>query len=249
MNKKFMLGALSGVSALAIGFPLAAQVAGAQSASGADIPAIEDRLFARPALTDDQLQKMIAGDQAILDNLDELVSAIRSATQAHKDALTAALSITDEDNRQEAVRAAMDARRDVIKGFMEANPELKDALPFGGERGHGRGPGPEKLAEKLGMTADELKAAIDGGQTIEQIAAEKGIELPARPMMGMMGGRGGHGGHMGGRLAEKLGMTPEALKAELDSGKTIEQIAEEKGVTLPKRPMFKAHFDGAFDAE
>lgn len=240
MNKKFMLGALSGVSALAIGFPVLAQVAGAQTVSGTDVPAFENRLFVRPALTDEQLQKMIARDQAVLDNLDELASSILSATQAHKDALTAALTIADEDARKEAVRDAEEARRESMKAFMEANPDLKGAMPFGGP--HGRGPGPEMLAEKLGMTADELKAELDSGKTIEQIAEEKGVDLPARPM-------GGHRGAMGGMLAEKLGMTPDELKAELASGKTIEQIAEQKGVTLPERPIFKARFGNAFNAE
>lgn len=48
---------------------------------------------------------------------------------------------------------------------------------------HGRGHGPDMLLEKLGMTEEEFTAAIDSGKTIEEIAAEKGVELPAKKMM------------------------------------------------------------------
>jgi hypothetical protein len=41
-----------------------------------------------------------------------------------------------------------------------------------------------------------------------------------------------------GNPAQKLGMTEAELKAAMDSGKTIEQIAEEKGIDLPPRPPF-----------
>jgi ribosomal protein S20 len=58
--------------------------------------------------------------------------------------------------------------------------------------------------------------------------------------MGRLGGRGG--GWMGGFkgclpghqewLAEQLGMTVEELNAELEAGKTVAELAEEKGVDL-----------------
>ena len=65
---------------------------------------MEDRWSAeRPALDADALQEMIDRDQALLDNVDEMVMALKSATQAHKDALTSALSIADEDARGQAV--------------------------------------------------------------------------------------------------------------------------------------------------
>ena len=39
---------------------------------------------------------------------------------------------------------------------------------------------------------------------------------------------------MGGMMMlEKLGMSQEELQAELDAGKTMQQIAEEKGIELP----------------
>lgn len=197
MKNKFLLGAVSGVTALAVGFPILAQVAGAQTTTASSQPVMEDRWSAeRPALDADALQEMIDRDQALLDNVDEMVMALKSATQAHKDALTSALSIADEDARADAVRAANEARRSAMEAAIEANPDLKGVLPFGpgGRGGHGgmmRGHGPEKLAETLGLTADELKTQLDAGKTIEEIAAEKGVTLPERPAFG--GGMMRHG--------------------------------------------------------
>ena len=72
-----------------------------------------------------------------------------------------------------------------------ANADLKSAMmPFGGrgpgmgghgKMGMGQGFGSAALATKLGMTETDLKAALAGGQTIQQIAESKGITLPVRP--------------------------------------------------------------------
>ncbi|RME63104.1 MAG: hypothetical protein D6790_05270 [Caldilineae bacterium] len=48
--------------------------------------------------------------------------------------------------------------------------------PFGPRRGH---PGQEALAEALGMTSEELHEALRSGQTLEEIAAEQGVDLDA----------------------------------------------------------------------
>jgi len=45
-----------------------------------------------------------------------------------------------------------------------------------GERGKG-GPGLEVAAQALGMTADELHTALDGGQTLAQVASDKGVNV------------------------------------------------------------------------
>ena len=37
------------------------------------------------------------------------------------------------------------------------------------------------------------------------------------------------------RMAEKLGLSSEELKAELDSGKSLREIAEEKGVEFTSK--------------
>jgi hypothetical protein len=65
------------------------------------------------------------------------------------------------------------------------DPE-EDVCPFGGACGgfgHGmggfgyRGTMPTVLAEELGMTLEELYAALDDGKTIAEVAADQGIAL------------------------------------------------------------------------
>lgn len=45
-----------------------------------------------------------------------------------------------------------------------------------GRRGPG-GPGMDAVATALGMTADELHTALDSGQTLAQVAADKGVDV------------------------------------------------------------------------
>ncbi len=44
---------------------------------------------------------------------------------------------------------------------------------------------------------------------------------------------GGNGGPNISRMAERFGMTEEELRKELEGGKTMQDIAREKGVELP----------------
>lgn len=196
MKKSFTLGAVSGISALAIAFPVIAQIAGAQSsAATANVkkPGFTDRPGfhgARAPLSQEDVLAMIDQHNAFLLNVDAFVAIQKEAIQNHRIALQAAADIEDEAARNEAVKAAHETMRASIEAAVEANPELKSAMmPFGhgGLGKHGKG---EKmrghLEDKLGMTEDELKAALDAGKTIEEIAEEKGITLPARPAFGGM---------------------------------------------------------------
>jgi len=63
---------------------------------------------------------------------------------------------------------------------------LKDAMPQGGRgggpgmgRGPGMGPGAglDSAASALGLTADELRTELQGGSTIAQVAADKGVDV------------------------------------------------------------------------
>jgi hypothetical protein len=56
---------------------------------------------------------------------------------------------------------------------------LKAEMPERGERGRGGkgGAGLEVAAQALGMTADELQAALKGGQTLAQVAESKGVNV------------------------------------------------------------------------
>lgn len=49
--------------------------------------------------------------------------------------------------------------------------------PKGGMRGGGHGPGLDVAAQALGMTTDELHTALDGGSTLAQVAADKGVDV------------------------------------------------------------------------
>ena len=52
----------------------------------------------------------------------------------------------------------------------------------------------------------------------------------------------GRGHEIGmGNIAKLLGMTEQELQTQLKSGKTLEQLAKEKGVTLPPRPPEREH--------
>ena len=52
-------------------------------------------------------------------------------------------------------------------------------MPARGDHGRGGkgGPGLEVAAQALGMTADELHTALDGGQTFAQVASAKGVNV------------------------------------------------------------------------
>lgn len=198
MKNKFTLGVIAGMSSLSLAVPVLAQVAGAQMADEAAVQTSSApdaggnaffKKFRAPDLTQAGVQSMIDHDTAFLANIDAAIAVQKSAIQARVSALTAAASITDDTQRQDAVKAAQDAFRASIEAAITAHPDLKAALRFDGPefRKHGGpGHGGFDLAAKLGMTGDELKAELDAGKTIEDIAAEKGVTLPARPERGGM---------------------------------------------------------------
>ncbi len=206
MNKSFTYGAVAGISSLALAVPFLAQISSAAS-TGSSVAALTSKA-ARPAPTQACVVALVAKDDAFLSNVDTMIAAQKTATQTHRNALNAAASITDDTQRQAAVKAADEAFRTAMKTAMDsqmtANKTQMEALKtacgnagmgggmhfemgmgMGGPghggmmKGHMRG-NPEALATKFGMTADELKAALDSGKTIEDIAKEKGITLPVR---------------------------------------------------------------------
>ncbi|MDB4978138.1 MAG: hypothetical protein JWM56_324 [Candidatus Peribacteria bacterium] len=176
---------IAGMSTLGLAVPILAQVSNAASTSSltGTTSSTTVQQFTRPVPTQAEVQARATQDQAFLDTIDAMVVIQKKAMQVHKDALTAAAGIADDTARQQAVQAANDAMRTTIQNAITANPALKSAMMGdhgfgGGHEGFGRGPG--DLAAKLGMTAAELKTALDSGKTVEQIATEKGITLPAR---------------------------------------------------------------------
>ena len=203
MKNKFTIGVITGMAALVAAVPAIAQISSAATPATTDATATTatndqaraPKAWVVPGSTVASVQEMITRDQDFLANVDASVSLQKTTTQAHLSALQAAASITDDAQREAAVKQAEDARRVAIDAAITANPNLKMGMMFGGHGGPGGpggkhgGPDMAGLAAKLGMTETELKTAIDGGKTIQQIATEKGVTLPPRPAFG---GRG-HG--------------------------------------------------------
>lgn len=101
-----------------------------------------------------------------------------------------------------------------------------------------------EIAEVLGITVEELQAYYDAGTRHRDIIEDLGLdvdeikpELRAVKKALKMESR-----------AELLGMTVEELQAELDSGRTIHEIAEEAGVELPDCNGRKGKRGGNTDA-
>lgn len=110
----------------------------------------------------------------------------------------------------------------------------------------------DAVASKLGIAREDLeKAVTEARQEVADQAVEDGAidqdqadRITEGPLGSFgfhpMGPRGGHRGHPGPSgcpgnqeaLADELGMTADELAAEIEAGKTLDEIAEEKGVDL-----------------
>lgn len=203
--RTFTLGAIAGASALALAFPLAAQLTSAQSSSASSKPA-------RPVSSQACALALAGRDDAVLANEDAMQTARKAALQARSDALKAAAAITDDAQRQAAVtkadedfRAAMKTAEAPQSAAMKAAMDAVQSA-CGGKAGRGgfgfgmgafrggpgkmegRGPNQDMLAQKLGLTTDQLKSELASGKTLQQIAQEHGVQLP----MGKGGGWAGH---------------------------------------------------------
>jgi len=112
----------------------------------------------------------------------------------------------------------------------------------------------EAIAEVLGISVDEYDAAVETaqGQLLEEAVAEGWLTQEQADWMlermegglgfrGMPFGRGGRGGRMGGWIggpenslldvaAEQLNLEVDDLRAELQDGKSIAEVAEAQGV-------------------
>ena len=177
-------------------------------------------------------------------------------------------------------------------GMIDYTGNYTGTLPFHGGRFGGMmgtsgitGQIEAAVAQKLGMTASELTSALQGGQTIDQIAQSKSVSIDdlnkvaldaaksaladqvkqgtitqqqadallnrmTTPLLnfGRGFGRGKMGGYQGvpggmmadggvhqqiwTAIAQKLGMTSADLTKALQSGQTLAQLAQSKGVSL-----------------
>jgi len=65
----------------------------------------------------------------------------------------------------------------VVAALVEAGPGEGGRHGGRGERGERGGRGLDAAATALGMTTDELRTALEGDQTVADVAAEKGVEV------------------------------------------------------------------------
>jgi hypothetical protein len=81
---------------------------------------------------------------------------------------------------------------------------------YGQQFGGGAGPNTARMAQRLGITQDELQKELDSGKTVQEIAAEHGVQF---------GGRGqGNGGPRSGS-----GTTTNTSSGSTTSSSTSQQ--------------------------
>ncbi|MDD5041571.1 MAG: hypothetical protein PHX87_03960 [Candidatus Peribacteraceae bacterium] len=143
--KKYMFGTIVGISSLIL-IPILATAA--SSASGESKTPRQ-----RPVPSQACLQAQVAEQDLMLSTFDATFDARKVAMQAHRDALAAAASISDETQRQAALQQANEDFRTAMKAMMPedstqmqtAREAVRDACggPNGlkGEMGFGIGGG------------------------------------------------------------------------------------------------------------
>jgi len=154
MKKKMTaIGLTAGLIAGA-GAGLILELSGTAGASGASVSATGDTTASEDTTTDDST----ANDD----------SGTSDAAPDHGARITEILQPLVDDG------TLTQAQLDAVVAALEA------AGPMGGGHGGGRGGfGLDVVAETLGLTADEVRAAIQGGQTIADLAAANGSSAQA----------------------------------------------------------------------
>lgn len=147
--KKFTLGAIAGMSSLALAVPLLAQMSNAKG-GGMWEKNFEDM----PAPTQECLQAMVALEDAHLANFDAMTAVHKDMMQDHADKLREVAAIADDAARKEALKALheeMRAMKDdetftppaAITAAMDAVKEAcGDTMMF---MKHAGGPGPRMM--------------------------------------------------------------------------------------------------------
>lgn len=193
MNK-FRLGIITGMSSMVIAVPILSVAAYAQSSTSTEaaVQAIPSQACVEALANVEQMR---------LDQFDLMNDKRKEGIKQRVDSLRTAAAITSATDRQAALKQMRETEKalhdtmkedvsDEIQAAMDAvktacGDTFKMRMEGFGERhpmiGKMMDKAPAFIAEKLGMTEDELKAAMDGGKTIKEIAEEKGIELPAPP--------------------------------------------------------------------
>jgi hypothetical protein len=102
------------------------------------------------------------------------VPAISGAQTANTTAATAPANRPDSSVRlNETLKPLVDAGT-ITQAQADA---VVAALKEAGPKGAKGGPGLDVAAQALGMTTDELHTALEGGQTLAQVASDKGVNV------------------------------------------------------------------------
>ena len=131
----------------------------------------------------------------------------------------------------------------------ESTPTSQPSQLNGGRHGGPGGPGGRQplsseaidaVAQALGMTSEDVNAALQSGKTFEGLAQEAGVDVQVvrdaiKAFMPVADGGRGMRGMDDASLeaaANALGMTTDEVSAALQDGKTLEDLAQEAGVDV-----------------
>ena len=127
-------------------------------------------------MTGDEVREAVSGGQTIA----ELAEAQGVPLQDVADALVAA----ETERLQQAVEDGRLTQEEADEKLARMEENILERLESGergpgGPGGHGgqRGEHLDVVAETLGMTADEVREAVSGGQTIAELAEAQGVAL------------------------------------------------------------------------
>lgn len=179
----------------------------------------QEALAAALGMTTEELQTALLSGQTIEEIAAEKGVDLQAfaLTQAQEQL---AQAVTDGKLTQEEA----DAKLAEIQTAIE-NGEFPGQRGFGPGQNAPRGERNSDLAEALGMTQEELHTAIQNGQTIEEIAAEKGVDLEALQAE---------------QQAEKLAQAQERLAQAVEDGKLTQEEADQilEQMQSGERPEF-----------
>ena len=204
-------------------------------------------IFMPPPPGDFQLsdEALAAAAEVLGITTDELSAALDAGTTLDELATTYSVDIKDV---LDAIRAVMPAPAN--GGFANGQPPAN-----GGQLGQGGQPGQMPLndealaaaAEVLGITTDELSAALAEGTTLDELATTYSVDIQdvfdaintVQPMpQGGPDGQNGQPGQMPlndealAAVAEVLGITTDELSTALDAGTTLDELATTYGVDV-----------------
>ncbi len=143
------------------------------------VPALAQTSDTKPSVVSQAcVQALVARDTAELTEIDAMTAAHKSAIQAHKTALTAALALTDDTARKAAVKKANDDMKTAMKAAMEAQKSTHqatmDAVKTACGRGMGMGMRDEGMGKVMGRKGGHHRDRMEKGNHDQSDTNEQG---------------------------------------------------------------------------